>query len=159
MTRRKYKVKLSVQEEAAIDYALNIIEHSCKLANMALNDPQQTQKFLRVKFAEYGYDREHFVVLFLNARHKLISADVLFSGTIDGSEVHPRVVAKAALDHQAVAVILAHNHPSNHLEPSAADHALTTRLKQTLGLLDIRVLDHFIVAETGYVSFAEKGWL
>jgi DNA repair protein RadC len=83
----------------------------------------------------------------------------LFQGGLDSAEVYPRVVLQNALKHQAAAIFLVHNHPSGHPEPSAADHALTTRLKQALSLVDIRVLDHFIVADNQITSFAENGWL
>jgi DNA repair protein RadC len=89
----------------------------------------------------------------------LIRYEELFAGGLDGAEVHPRIVVQQALRHQAAAVLLVHNHPSGHPEPSAADHALTVRLKQALALIDIRVLDHFIVAGNTVTSFAERGWL
>lgn len=84
--------------------------------------------------------------------------ETLAQGTVDGAEVHPREVVKAALTHNAAAVILAHNHPSGNPEPSAADRAITTRLKQSLALVDIRVLDHIVVGET-CVSLAARGWV
>ncbi len=103
---------------------------------------------------------EVFCVLFLVTRHRLLAAEDLFHGTIDGCEVHPRVIAQRALELGAAAVILGHQHPSGEPEPSAADRALTARLKQALALLDIRVLDHFVVggAQTP-VSMAARGWV
>jgi DNA repair protein RadC len=94
--------------------------------------------------------------LFLDNRHRLIEAVNLFYGTIDGAAVHPREVVKAAICHSAAACILFHNHPSGVSEPSQADELITRRLKEALALVDIRVLDHFIVAERIY-SFAEHG--
>ena len=123
----------------------------------ALNDPEQVRQWLRTELRDRP--REIFGCLFLDARHRLIRYEELFAGGLDGAEVHPRVVVQQALRHQAAAVLLAHNHPSGHPEPSAADHALTVRLKQALALVDIRVLDHFIVAGNAVTSFAERGWL
>jgi DNA repair protein RadC len=104
-------------------------------------------------------DREIFACVFLDARHRLICYQELFAGGLEGAEVHPRVLLQAALRHGCAAVLLVHNHPSGHPEPSAADHAVTQRLKQALALVDIRVLDHFIVAGNQLTSFAERGWL
>lgn len=83
----------------------------------------------------------------------------LFAGTLDGSEVHTREIAKRALELNAAAIIMAHNHPSGSLEPSAADNAVTTRCKQALALVDIRLLDHFVVSAEGYTSLAARGWV
>ena len=96
-------------------------------------------------------------MLYLNSQHKLIEVDELFMGTIDGAAVYPREIAKAALGHNAAAVILGHNHPSGITEPSAADRRITERIVSALGLLDIRVLDHVIVSTEGSFSFAEEG--
>ena len=98
-----------------------------------------------------------FAVLFLDTRHRLIEYAEMFQGTIDSAEVHPREVVKAALRHNAAAVIVSHNHPSGNPEPSAADQALTQRLREALGLVDVRVLDHVIVAGNATASFAERG--
>mgnify|MGYP003530593067 FL=1 len=149
------------------------IELSCKLAaclelgtrhwsepllrGQALNDPQQVRSWLRTQLRDRP--REVFACLFLDARHRLICYEELFEGSLDCSEVYPRVVLQQGLRHHAAAVLFVHNHPSGHPEPSAADHALTARLKQALGLVDIRVLDHFIVANNEITSFAERGWL
>jgi DNA repair protein RadC len=123
----------------------------------ALNDPEHVRHWLRTELRDRP--REIFGCLFLDARHRLIRYEELFAGSLDGAEVHPRVVVQQALRNQAAAVLLVHNHPSGHPEPSAADHALTVRLKQALTLVDIRVLDHFIVAGNTVTSFAERGWL
>jgi DNA repair protein RadC len=122
-----------------------------------LTSPNVVADYLATQFA--GMEREVFVCLFLDNRHRLIRYEELFRGTIDGCTVHPREVVKAALRCNAAAVILAHNHPSGVAEPSAADHTLTTRLKAALALVDIRVLDHVVVGGPEAVSFAERGIL
>ena len=104
-----------------------------------------------------GRPHETFAVAFLTTKHALIAFEELFHGTIDGSEVHPRVVVKRALDLNAAAIILGHNHPSGDPEPSAADRAVTARIKQACALVDVRVLDHFIVGSDAPVSMAAKG--
>jgi DNA repair protein RadC len=103
--------------------------------------------------------REHevFICIFLDNPHRVIAMDEMFRGTIDGASVHPREVVKCALQHNAAAVILAHNHPSGVPEPSRADISLTRRLSEALALIDVRVLDHFIVGGSELVSFAERG--
>lgn len=149
------------------------IELACKLAaclelgtrhwcrplrrGQALNDPQQVRHWLRTQLRDRK--REVFACLFLDARHRLICYDELFAGSLDSAEVYPRVVVQQALRHHAAAALFVHNHPSGHPEPSSADHAMTTRLKQALGLVDIRVLDHLIIADNEITSFAERGWL
>jgi DNA repair protein RadC len=100
-----------------------------------------------------------FGCLFVDSQHRLIQNEELFRGSIDTTAVFPRVVAQRALQLNAAAVILYHNHPSGVPEPSAADRHLTTQLTQTLKLIDVRVLDHLVVAGTTAVSFAERGWL
>jgi len=121
-----------------------------------ITDPTQASEFLRMRLG--GLEHEEFHVVFLDTRHAIIAVEFMFRGTIDGAEVHPREVARAALRHNAAAVVLAHNHPSGNAEPSAADRAVTTRLKQALALLDIRVIDHIVVGET-CVSLAARGWV
>lgn len=122
----------------------------------SISAPEQAGSFLRMRLA--GLDHEEFHVVFLDARHQIIAVEGLFRGTVDGSEVHPREVVRAAMRHNAAAVILAHNHPSGNPEPSAADRAITARLKQALALVEVRVLDHIVVAETT-VSLAARGWV
>jgi DNA repair protein RadC len=119
--------------------------------------PQAVREYLSVKLG----DREHevFLVVMLDNQHRLIEACEMFRGTIDGASVYPREVVKEALTHNAAAVILAHNHPSGVAEPSAADRTLTERLKAALAVVDIRVLDHFVVGGDTCVSFAERGWV
>lgn len=123
---------------------------------MAFTDPNAACDFFRDKLC--GRDREVFAAIMLDTRHRLIEYVELFFGTIDGAEVHPREVAKEALRLNAAAVIVAHNHPSGEVEPSAADRAVTTRLKQALALVDIRLLDHVVVGGRESLSMAARGW-
>ena len=122
----------------------------------AMTSPQATRSFLTTRLRDYPY--EVFACLFLDNRHRVIAFEELFRGTIDGASVHPREVVRRVLQHNAAAVILAHNHPSGVAEPSRADEAITRRLQEALGLIDVRVLDHMIVADE-IVSFAERGLL
>jgi len=123
----------------------------------ALNDPNETRGYLHARLRDYTH--EVFACLFLDTRHRLIVYEELFRGTIDGASVHPREVVHRALQHNAAAVILAHNHPSGVAEPSEADRRITRRLKDALGLVDIRVLDHLVIGDQDSVSFAEQGWI
>ena len=99
------------------------------------------------------------MVLFLNNQHQLLACETLFTGTINHTEVHPREIVKAALRHNAAAVILVHNHPSGITDASKADRAITSRMVNALSLVDVRVLDHFIIGDGETLSFAERGWL
>jgi DNA repair protein RadC len=122
-----------------------------------LSSPEEATDFLRMRLA--ALDREVFLLILLDTRHRVLAAEPIFMGTIDGAEVHPRVVARLALQHNAAAVICAHNHPSQSPEPSAADRAVTAQLKQALALFDIRLLDHFVVTAGGCTSLAARGWV
>jgi len=126
-------------------------------AGRALESPEQTRTFLRLKLM----DRKHevFGALFLDNRHRIIEVAEMFQGTIDGASVYPRVVVQRALEVNAAAIVFFHNHPSGVAEPSTADAAITRRLREALSLVDIRVLDHFVVAAGESVSFAERGLL
>ena len=123
----------------------------------ALNSPREVRDYLRMVLGRA--DREVFVVLMLDAQHRVISTEELFRGTLTQTSVYPREVVKAALAQNAAAVIFAHNHPSGVAEPSHADELLTRSLKSALGLVDVQVLDHFIVAAGRVMSFAERGLL
>jgi DNA repair protein RadC len=120
-----------------------------------LDSPAATRDFLCVKLG--ALEHEVFTLLLLDNRHRLIECLELFRGTIDGASVFPREVVKEALRHNAAAVILAHAHPSGISEPSQADELITRRLKEALALVDIRVLDHLIVAGADVLSMAERG--
>jgi DNA repair protein RadC len=122
-----------------------------------LSDPEATRRYLQARMRDIPY--EVFACLHLDNRHRVIAFEELFRGTIDGASVPPREVVRQALKHNAAALIFAHNHPSGVAEPSDADRRLTTRLKDALALVDIRVLDHFVVGDGEVSSFAERGWL
>lgn len=123
----------------------------------ALTDPQAAGRYFSQRLR--GLPHEVFAALFLDTRHRAIAFEELFRGTVDGAEVHPREVVRRALAHNAAAVIVGHNHPSGNGEPSAADRAITVRLKQSLALVEIRLLDHFIVGDGAPVSLAARGWV
>ena len=114
-----------------------------------------TRAYLRLGLAEHK--KELFGCFFLDNRHRVIEMAELFHGTIDGALVHPRVVVQRALEANAAAIVFFHNHPSGVAAPSHADEAITRRLKEALALVDVRVLDHFVVAAGESVSFAERG--
>jgi DNA repair protein RadC len=120
-----------------------------------LGAPDTVRQYLRCTLGRQGH--ESFVVLFLDVKNRLLAVEEMFRGTLTHTSVHPREVVKAALAHNAASVLLAHNHPSGSPEPSEADLLLTRALVQALGLVDVRVLDHFIVAGTQVHSFAEHG--
>lgn len=122
-----------------------------------LSTPGSVRDYLRLFFA--GQEHESFVVLFLDAQNRLITAKELFRGTLTQTSVYPREIVKEALRHNAAALIFSHNHPSGVPEPSRADELLTTSLKQALSMIDVKVLDHFVVAGSKTVSFAERGLL
>lgn len=123
----------------------------------ALSSPRAVRDYLRLRLQ--GLESEVFMALFLDAQNRVIAAEELFRGTLTQTSVYPREVVKRALHHNAGAVIFAHNHPSGIAEPSRSDEALTQALKQALALVDVKVLDHFIVAGSGCLSFAERGLL
>ena len=123
----------------------------------ALSSPASVRDYLRMTLA--GRDYEVFMVLFLDAQNCIIASEEMFRGTLTQTSVYPREVVKRSLAHNAGAVILAHNHPSGVGEPSRADELLTQSLKQALALVDVKVLDHFVVAGSGVMSFAERGLL
>jgi DNA repair protein RadC len=122
-----------------------------------LSDPDRAGDYLARRLRPLPH--EVFACLFLDTRHRMIAYEELFRGSLDGAEVHPREVAKRCLAHNAAAVILGHNHPSGNPEPSAADRAVTARLKHSLALLDVRILDHFVIGDGAPASLARRGWL
>jgi len=120
-----------------------------------INSPGDSRNFLRARLRDRPY--EVFCCLFLDNRHRALAFDELFRGTIDNTTVYPREVVKQALEHNAAAIILAHNHPSGIPEPSEADQLITRRIKSALDLVDIRLLDHFVVGNDSCVSLASRG--
>jgi len=123
----------------------------------ALESPQAVRDYLKARLRHEPH--EVFACLFLDSRHRVLAFETLFQGSIDGASVYPRQVVKRALAHNAAALILTHNHPSGVAEPSQADRSLTRRLQDALALVDVRVLDHFIVGDGEPLSMAEQGWM
>lgn len=144
-------------EKCAITRALNIIAEKASSSDEVFNSPTASGRFFKLYLADDMATREHFVVAFLNAQHQLIEAETLFSGTIDGAAVYPREVVRRALQLNAAAIVLSHNHPSGTAEPSSADRRITERIKDAVSLMDIRLLDHVIVTTGDTYSFAEHG--
>jgi len=155
-----YAVDRKLEEDSTIAYALEILEGRLtrrREGNEQFSSPGYAADYAKLKLA--ALEQEVFLGLFLDSQHRLISAVELFRGTVNAASVYPREVVKEALRLNASAVIFAHGHPSGMPEPSTADRALTTRLKQALALVDVIVLDHFVVGEGKPVSFAERGLL
>ncbi len=123
----------------------------------ALADPDAAGRYFAQRLR--GLDHEVFAALYLDTRHRALGFEELFRGGIDGAEVHPRVLVQRALAHGAAAVIVGHNHPSGNPDPSTADRAVTARLKQALALVDMRLLDHFVVGDGAPTSMAARGWV
>ncbi len=144
------------QLQAALELARRALKDEISSRD-ALSSPRAVRDYLRLALA--GREQEVFVVLLLDARHRMTASEELFRGTLTQTSVYPREVVKCALKHNAAAVIFAHNHPSGVAEPSHADEILTRSLKAALALVDIQVLDHFIVAGSRTMSFAERGLL
>lgn len=151
--RRNFR-KASRQEvlEVAAHYQTTALVGTDVLAN-----PNAARKFLCGLYG--GFEHEIFGALFLDNRHRVVHQEVLFRGTIDGASVHPREVIKRVLDVNAAAVVFYHNHPSGIAEPSQADELITNRLRDALSMIDVRVVDHVIVARDKSTSFAERGLL
>jgi DNA repair protein RadC len=151
----KHESCLNEKEQDYIIYqALSILDSRHELGKK-ITSPEDTKKYLQLLLAERK--AEVFGMLFLNNQHGILAFEELFFGTIDGASVYPRVIAQRALELNAAAVIAVHNHPSGISEPSTADKHITAKIKDALSLLDIRLLDHFIVSTHGTYSFAEHG--
>jgi DNA repair protein RadC len=145
-----------VQLQAVVEMSRRALQEEMQSGD-ALNSPRAVRDYLRLSLR--SRQQEVFVAIFLDAQHRAIAAEELFQGTLTQTSVYPREVVKRALHHNAAALIFAHNHPSGLAEPSDSDRLLTQALKKSLQLVDVRVLDHFIVAGAGCLSFAEKGML
>lgn len=144
------------QLQAVVELARRAIHEDLRAA-AAFDQPAAVSDYLRLHLG--ARDAEVFVALFLDAQHRLIASEDLFHGSLTQTAVYPREVVKRALAYNAASVIFAHNHPSGVAEPSQADRMLTDTLKQALGLVDVRVLDHFVVAGPKTLSFAQHGLL
>jgi DNA repair protein RadC len=146
----------SAQLQAALELARRALREEMS-SRSALSSPRAVRDYLRLALT--GREHEVFVLMLLDAQHRVIACEELFRGTLTQTSVYPREVVKCVLRHNAAAVIFAHNHPSGVAEPSHADEILTRSLKSALALVDVQVLDHFIVAGSTTTSFAERGLL
>lgn len=143
-------------DNTIIEQALEILESRLQTPDHYFTSPNDVKSYLTLQFADAV--SESFRVLFLDSQHGLIACKELFKGTIDGAAVYPREVVRTAIELNAAAVILSHNHPSGVCEPSTADRHITKRITDALQLIDVRVLDHVVVGGADTVSFAERGW-
>lgn len=146
----------AVAAEEILGIASKIIEGRIARGE-SLNSPADTKRYLALELGLVPH--EVFCCIFLDSRHRVISFDRMFNGTINGSSVYPREVVRAALRENAAAVVFAHNHPSGNPEPSQADRSITRQLVEACKLVDVRVIDHVVVGGAQTVSFAERGWL
>lgn len=144
------------QLQAVLEMARRALGEDIKQGD-ALNSPRAVRDYLRLRLG--GRNHEIFMVVFLDAQNRVLAAEELFRGTLTQTSVYPREIVVHALRHNAAGVILAHNHPSGVAEPSQADRWLTDQLKTALGLVDVKVIDHFIVTGRKGISFCERGWL
>jgi DNA repair protein RadC len=144
-------------DERAIRRAIKILEKSFQCPGAALNSPGTVRDYLALQLGRE--QREVFCAIWLDAQHRVIAFEQLFRGTLTQTNVYPREVVKAALARNAAAVIFAHNHPSGVAQPSQSDELLTRNLTEALALIEVKVLDHFIVAGASAISFAERGLL
>ena len=145
-----------VQLQAVLEMSRRALKEEMESGD-ALNSPRAVREYLQLLLRTRP--REVFIAIFLDAQHRVIDTEELFQGTLTQTSVYPREVVKRALHHNAAALIFAHNHPSGVAEPSQSDQLLTDALKQALQLVDVRVLDHFIVAGAACLSFAERGMI
>lgn len=148
---------MQASELEVIDQALAILDSRLRTKGAALESPEAVRAYLRLQLEQEQC--EVFAVLFLDTRHRVLKFSRMFTGTVDQAAVYPREVVKAGLSLNASAAIVCHNHPSGDATPSHADRQLTVRLKEVLGLVDIRLLDHFVIGHGETTSFAENGWI
>ncbi len=152
----RYKARRDLTPDQIIRAAKALLANRCT-RGASFTDPEAAADYLIVHYSERP--AEVFTCLFLDNRHGLISVEDLFHGTIDGASVHPREIVRRCIELNAAAVILAHNHPSGCTQPSQADLRITQRIKETLALIDVRVLDHLIVGGDQAYSLASNGLL
>ncbi|MGP2468010.1 RadC family protein [Yersinia sp. 2540 StPb PI] len=143
--------------QRAIKRALTLLETHLREPGTSFTSLGTVSDWLRLRMARL--EREVFMVLWLDNQHRLLAHETLFTGSINSTEVHPREIVKAALQHNAAAVLLAHCHPSGHAEPSVADQQITGKIKDALAMVEVRMLDHCIVGGMTVYSFAEHGLL
>lgn len=141
---------------AALEVGRRYLAHSWTRGE-PLTQPDKAAQWLMAELR--GYRHEVFACVFLDNKHRVLAFDKLFMGTIDGAAVYPREVVRRALEHNAAALILTHNHPSGVAEPSEADRHITRRLVEALTLVDVRVLDHLVIGDGQWVSLAQRGWM
>lgn len=156
MARKSNVVTLADPDDAVIEQAMAILDKRVRRGPV-LTDPKTLGGYLKLQLQ--GHEREHFAAVFLNSKHSLLAYEVLFTGSLDCAEVHPREIVKQALRHNASAVVIAHNHPSGDPTPSAADRAITLRIRDALRTVDVRLLDHFVIGVGDPYSMASKGWV
>ena len=149
------QAQLSVEDQL-IERALEVLASRFKFG-AALTSPSAVRDYLRLAIG--GRENEVFVCIWVDSQHRVIGVEEAFRGTLTQTSVNPRDILKSALGHNAAAVIFAHNHPSGLAQPSHADEMLTRNLKEALALVDVKVLDHFVVAGAQAISFAERGLL
>jgi DNA repair protein RadC len=149
-----YKLTSKPNADDIIDLAKRILAGRYR-PGFTISSPSMASDYFKLHLG--GLDREVFNVVYLSAGHQVLAIEALFVGTIDVAEVHPREVIKGVIRHRASAVLFCHNHPSGNCKSSQSDRAVTTRLKQALNLIDVRVLDHLIVTATDSYSMAEHG--
>ncbi|KZN37266.1 hypothetical protein N474_07245 [Pseudoalteromonas luteoviolacea CPMOR-2] len=145
-----------VQFQAVLELCKRYLKEGC-CREICFDKPERVYDYLSIQLK--GLEHEVFMALYLDSQNRLIKDEILFNGTINAASVYPREVIKAALKHNAAGIIFAHNHPSGVCEPSYADKVLTEKLQKALSLLDIKVLDHIIVAGNRHSSFAGMGLL
>jgi DNA repair protein RadC len=152
----RYEIHGQLSEDDVLEAASEILLEKVRRQGV-MDRPETVRQFLQARLG--GLDHERMEVLWLDSQHQLIAVETLAIGTLNQATVFPREVVKAALRHNANSALLVHNHPSGRAEPSAADRSITERLKQALGLIDVRVIDHMVVSANESVSFAQRGWL
>lgn len=153
----KKQIQIYGSEDAVVAAAMEILRGRLAVRSNSLSSPRAVRDFLTVNLT--GIPHEVFHVIFLDAQNRVLASEEMFRGTLTQTSVYPREVVKRALHHNAAALIFAHNHPSGVAEPSRSDETLTQALKHALALVDVKVLDHFVVGGSAIMSFAERGLL
>lgn len=147
--------EISAHEQQTIQEAFKILERSLRSPGVSMTNPEQVANYMKLNIAVKPH--EVFMVMFLDSQHRLVETQEMFRGTINQASVYPREIVKEALRLNAAACILAHNHPSGIAEPSVTDKEITKKIKQALELIEVTVLDHFVIGGTTHTSFVERG--